>query len=118
MRPGPGGAGVSRSDSHCIPKSWANWMASAGLREISSVMALTRELSMRFGAAGAEVAAAGVAARNVRRFISHLGVRASRDLLYILAIQLLSSLLLRRNRYALDLHRSGLDRRWHGAVAD
>ena len=71
---GPGSAGVSRSESHFIPKSWANSMAAAGERDISSVMALTRELSIRFGAAEEGTAAASVAAKKERDRIFHLGV--------------------------------------------
>src|ERR1700722_3579033 len=60
---------MSRNERHCNPYLWAKSIASAGEREISSEMALTRERSRRRVAAGTETAAPSVAARNERRFI-------------------------------------------------
>src|SRR5580692_4021560 len=63
---------MSRRESHCIPNLWANSIDSAWEREISSVIALTRELSMRWTAAREGTAAASVAAKKERRFMIHL----------------------------------------------
>ena len=112
---------MSRSDSHFIPNSCANRIASSGERAISSVMALTRELSMRRGAAEAGIAAAIVVARKVRRTISYLkGPGAHYTLVrrdppgHPIAL----SITAKEEYYAVDLHRSGIDRGWYGAVVD